>query len=111
MSFVFENPATRESLKNAFESLFAKYGRSFDDDDEIDLVNLKIIKRGNHLTKIKALRFGETFKGTGLKTSSNPPEHETSEAYDDVFVRLSTQVQSQTRSILKPSKDELVSTA
>lgn len=36
---------TRDSLKQAFESLFEKYGKEFDDDDEIDILSLKVVKK------------------------------------------------------------------
>ena len=38
---------TRDSLKRAFESLFDKYGQEFNDDDEIDILSLQVVKRGN----------------------------------------------------------------
>lgn len=38
---------TRDSLKEAFESLFEKYGKEFDDDDEIDIISLEVVKKSN----------------------------------------------------------------
>lgn len=42
---------TRDSLKQAFESLFEKYGKEFDDDDEIDILSLKVVKKSNFKSK------------------------------------------------------------
>jgi len=61
MSFTIENSRTRASLRNAFEQLFCKYGHDFKDDDEIDLTDLTIVKRGKHLSRIKTLQFGNSF--------------------------------------------------
>lgn len=38
---------TRDSLKEAFENLFEKYGKEFDDDDEIDIISLEVVKKSN----------------------------------------------------------------
>lgn len=38
---------TRDSLKEAFEILFEKYGKEFDDDDEIDIMSLEVVKKSN----------------------------------------------------------------
>lgn len=47
MSFMFGLQKTRDSLKEAFESLFEKYGKEFDDDDEIDIMSLEVVKKSN----------------------------------------------------------------
>lgn len=47
MSFMFGLQKTRDSLKEAFENLFEKYGKEFDDDDEIDIISLEVVKKSN----------------------------------------------------------------
>lgn len=60
--FAIENAKTRNSLRTVFENIFAKYGRDFEEDDEIDLISLSVIKPGGHLARIKPLAFGRAFK-------------------------------------------------
>lgn len=47
MSFIFGLQKTRDSLKEAFENLFEKYGREFDDDDEIDIMSLEVVRKSS----------------------------------------------------------------
>ena len=58
---------TRDSLKHAFENLFEKYGKEFDDDDEIDILSLKVVKKSN--TKSKEVqrprKFGYLYQKDG----------------------------------------------
>jgi hypothetical protein len=100
-SCLFENAQTRASLKSAFDNLFKKYGRDFADDDEIDLLDLEIVKGGKHIGREKRRDFGSCFKKTsheligstddpsGKNEMSDPME----ENYDDIFVRLTQKVQ------------------
>lgn len=60
--FALENAQTRQSLRNVFDNIFVKYGRDFNEDDEIDLVNLKVTKRGGHLARLRTLSFGTVFR-------------------------------------------------
>lgn len=61
-AFYFGHQETRQSLKKSFESLFVKYDHEFQDDDEIDLLSMKITKNGKHLDSIStAMKFGELF--------------------------------------------------
>ncbi len=60
--FAIENFATRKSLKNVFDNIFAKYGRDFQEADEIDLETLNVIKSGGHLRSSRILSFGSVFK-------------------------------------------------
>jgi len=101
--FLFENAATRASLKSAFDHLFCKYGREFEDDDEIDLSDLSIIKRGGHVGSEKARGFGSCYKKSRHMVlmesqqqdySSHPEleDEEQEDTYDDVFKRLSGKV-------------------
>ena len=60
-SFAIEHDKTRASLQNAFEGLFSKYGRSFESDDEIDIIDLKVVKKGRTLEGMRPLEFGEAF--------------------------------------------------
>ncbi len=105
MSFLFENAATRESLKLAFDKLFAKYDREFDDDDEIDLSNMSVVKVGGHVMKEKKRGFGTCYKNHRRPDSSSRAELGTDsimeemlddsdqpDVYDDVFVKLTGKV-------------------
>lgn len=58
---------TRDSLKQAFESLFEKYGKEFDDDDEIDILSLKVVKKSNTRSKEvqKPRKFGYLYQKEG----------------------------------------------
>lgn len=61
--FAIENSSTRKSLKNVFQNIFAKYGRTFEMDDEIDLESMEVVSQtGGHLSRIKELKFGSVFK-------------------------------------------------
>ncbi len=64
MSFLFGMQKTRDSLKEAFETLFEKYGREFEDDDEIDILSLEVVhksrKKKSALQKPK--KFGFLYK-------------------------------------------------
>lgn len=64
-----EHEKTRLSLKDAFEDLFSRYDREFDEEDEIDIINLKVVKKGGFLSKSKVAEFGEFYKKR--KTTSN----------------------------------------
>lgn len=57
-----EHEKTRQSLKDAFEDLFVKYGREFDDGDEIDIMNLRIVKKGGFLANSAVINFGNRYK-------------------------------------------------
>ena len=75
MSFLIQNLATRESLKNAFDNLFAKYDKEFTDDDEIDLSDLSLAKKGQHLSRLSHKQnFGCVFRRISY-TSSNSDYH------------------------------------
>lgn len=59
---------TRDSLKEAFESLFDKYGKEFDDDDEIDILSLEVVRKSttkNGSNVQKPRKFGFLYKKTG----------------------------------------------
>lgn len=71
--FSIANTETRRSLKTVFENIFAKYGRDFAEDDEIDLVSLEVTKPGGHLARIKPLQFGEAFRRRTGQPSVGPP--------------------------------------
>lgn len=60
-SFAIEHEKTRHSLQNAFEGLFSKYGREFASDDEIDILDLRVVKKGRTLEGMRPLEFGEAF--------------------------------------------------
>jgi hypothetical protein len=68
MSFVFGLQKTRDSLKDAFESLFEKYGKDFDDDDEIDILSLEVVKKSlNRNSNIQRPRkFGFLYQKKGI---------------------------------------------
>lgn len=101
-SCLFENAQTRASLKSAFDNLFKKYGRDFADDDEIDLLDLEIVKGGNHIGREKRRDFGSCFKKTSYELTEsadtgpsmqNEMKDPMEENYDDIFVRLTQKVQ------------------
>lgn len=69
--FAIENTRTRNSLRTVFEGIFQKYGRDFDEDDEVDLLSLKVVKAGGHLARIKPLAFGRAFRGKGPQQSTD----------------------------------------
>lgn len=76
MSFLIQNCATRESLKHAFENLFAKYDKEFTDDDEIDLSDLSLVKKGHHLSRLSQKQnFGCVFRRPSY-TSSTIDNHQ-----------------------------------
>lgn len=84
--FSIANTETRRSLKTVFENIFAKYGREFVEDDEIDLVSLEVTKPGGHLARIKPLQFGEAFRrkvAQPSEASHASPTFETTE--EDIF--------------------------
>ena len=60
-SFAIEHERTRHSLQNAFEGLFSKYGREFGSDDEIDIMDLRVVKKGRTLESMRPLEFGTAF--------------------------------------------------
>ena len=68
MDSVFSLQKTRDSLKQAFESLFEKYGRDFDDDDEIDILSLEVVKKSSKKDSLaqKPRKFGFLYKKQGL---------------------------------------------
>lgn len=70
MSFLFGLQKTRDSLKEAFEALFDKYGREFDDDDEIDIMSLEVVKhhQGRRTDAQRPKKFGFLYKKKGTKT-------------------------------------------
>lgn len=72
MSFMFGLQKTRDSLKEAFESLFDKYGREFDDDDEIDILSLEVVKKSTTKSSNiqKPRKFGFLYKKTGNNSIS-----------------------------------------
>ena len=67
MSFMFGLQKTRDSLKEAFENLFEKYGKEFDDDDEIDIMSLEVVKKSTSMNSEmqKPLKFGFLYKKEG----------------------------------------------
>jgi hypothetical protein len=67
MSFMFGLQKTRDSLKEAFESLFEKYGKEFDDDDEIDIMSLEVVKKSNKsdLELQRPRKFGFLYRKEG----------------------------------------------
>lgn len=71
MSFMFGLQKTRDSLKEAFESLFEKYGKEFDDDDEIDILSLEVVKKSNKNNSElqRPRKFGFLYKKEGNKSS------------------------------------------
>lgn len=68
---------TRDSLKRAFENLFDKYGQEFDDDDEIDILSLKVVKKSNKKNSEiqKPRKFGFLYHKEGKLRST-----------DDIFI-------------------------
>lgn len=60
---------TRDSLKRAFENLFEKYDQEFDDDDEIDILSLKVVKKSNKKSAEgqKTRKFGFLYRKEGTK--------------------------------------------
>ena len=64
MSFLFGMQKTRDSLKEAFESLFEKYDREFDDDDEIDILSLEVVRKSKNRKSAlqKPKKFGFLYK-------------------------------------------------
>lgn len=81
--FSIANTETRRSLKAVFENIFAKYGRDFVEDDEIDLVSLEVTKPGGHLARIKPLQFGEAFRRKMVQSPEASPAFEATE--EDIF--------------------------
>ena len=80
--FSIENSETRKSLKSVFENIFAKYGREFDEDDEVDLMSLQVTRPGGHLARLKPVHFGAAFK---RKPPPNPQEElNDTTIYDDL---------------------------
>ena len=71
MSFIFGLQKTRDSLKDAFENLFEKYGHEFEDDEEIDIISLEVVKRSTNLRNNnniqKPKKFGFLYKKEGIK--------------------------------------------
>lgn len=67
-----EHEKTRLSLKDAFEDLFARYDREFDEEDEIDIINLKVVKKGGFLSKSKVAEFGEFYKKRRTTVTDDP---------------------------------------
>lgn len=67
MSIMFGMQKTRDSLKQAFENLFDKYGREFDDDDEIDILSLEVVKKSTKKDSNvqKPRKFGFLYKKSG----------------------------------------------
>lgn len=101
--FLFENAATRASLKSAFDQLFCKYGREFDDDDEIDLTDLSIVNVGGHVVRERARGFGSCYRKSSKRMESEaaaaqdqptPAIEEQEDNYDDVFKRISGNVKA-----------------
>lgn len=73
MSFMFGLQKTRDSLKEAFESLFEKYGKEFDDDDEIDIMSLEVVKKSNKKDSElqRPRKFGFLYKKEGKNKYEN----------------------------------------
>lgn len=73
MSFMFGLQKTRDSLKEAFESLFEKYGKEFDDDDEIDIMSLEVVKKSNKKDSElqRPRKFGFLYKKDGKNKYKN----------------------------------------
>lgn len=101
--FLIENAATRASLKSAFDHLFCKYGREFEDDDEIDLADLSIVNIGGHVLREKTRGFGSCYKkatreqdrALALEAAREVVvEEEQEDNYDDVFKRISGNVKA-----------------
>jgi Centromere protein Scm3 len=71
-----EHEKTRLSLKDAFEDLFARYDREFEDEDEIDIVNLRVVRKGGFLAKCPTKEFGECYRKRSeqLQVSSDSSE-------------------------------------
>lgn len=82
--FAIEHEKTRLSLKDAFEELFAKYDREFEEEDEIDILNLKVVRKGGFLSKSRIQEFGECYrKRTKRSTESLSEEDESSDHIDN----------------------------
>lgn len=114
MGFLIENAETRASLQSAFDHLFRKYGRDFDDDDEINLEDLSITKVGGHVGLDRPRLFGSIYRrsrdgatASDMLDDFDDPlleKEEEEENYDDVFVRLSGRVkEAQLRSLGAPA--------
>ncbi len=62
---ILENRETRDSLRSAFRSLFARYEREFYEDDEIDLATMTVTRPRGHLVRMAhAVPFGSMFPCT-----------------------------------------------
>jgi hypothetical protein len=85
--FALENVQTRHSLRAVFENIFSKYGRHFDEDDEIDLLSLEVTKPGGHLARIQPLKFGRAYRGkeAPLESLSGDEIPDPNETFEDVF--------------------------
>lgn len=63
LNVAIEHDRTRQHLQNAFEGLFAKYDRNFESDDEIDIMDLSVVKRGRTLECMgRPLEFGDAYR-------------------------------------------------
>lgn len=58
----FEHEKTRQSLQLAFETIFAKFDCSFSDDDEVDIGELRVVKKGKTLRRAPVRPFGSVFR-------------------------------------------------
>jgi hypothetical protein len=82
-----EHEKTRLSLKDAFEDLFSRYDREFEDEDEIDIVNLRVVRKGGFLANSAVKEFGECYRKRsenplGPSDSSGPDS--SADEYDDI---------------------------
>jgi len=83
--FAIENSSTRKSLKSVFDNIFAKYGRTFEKDDEIDLQSMEVSQTGGHLSRIKEIKFGSVFKHSRkYEFESDSSSSEDEPSIDDV---------------------------
>lgn len=66
-----EHDEIRKSLACAFESIFSKFDQPFPDDDEVDIRQLSVVKRGKTLLQAPQRPFGSVFRREGDSQSSD----------------------------------------
>ena len=87
----FEHEKTRQSLQLAFETIFAKFDCSFSDDDEVDIEELRVVKKGKTLRQAPVRPFGSVFRREHDHSTLSDENSETDDGYttvdDDEYLR------------------------
>lgn len=87
----FEHEKTRQSLQLAFETIFAKFDCPFSDDDEVDIEELRVVKKGKTLRQAPVRPFGSVFRREHDHSTLSDENSETDDAYttvdDDEYLR------------------------